>query len=161
MGNFANVFRICVGGSEHFMGRKLSRQAVGILRATLEKVEQDPDLGEDNPAVSEFKRIVLNRVAEMEEPPFQATAKPPRTSAIGTALNLAAALVAEPAGKIDADPALRPVLDPALDPANHPVLVNGGEATPLLTQAAAESSIAASRGNPLSSETLLSDEQIS
>jgi hypothetical protein len=91
------------------MGRKLSRQAVGVLRATLEKVEQDPDLGKDNPGVSEFKRIVLNRVAEMEETPIQATAKPPQTSAIGTALNLAAALIAEPATKVEADS----VLDPA------------------------------------------------
>jgi hypothetical protein len=131
------------------MGRKLSRQAIGVLRATLKKVEQDPDLGEDNPGVSEFKRIVLSRVAEMEEPAIAATVKPAQTSAIGKALNLAAALVAEPA-KVQEQPAL----DPALDPANNPALVNG-EVTPLLAEAAAESSI---MPRP---ETLNADEQIS
>lgn len=123
------------------------------MRATLEKVEQDPDLGEDNPGVSEFKRIVLSRVAEMEEPATQATAKLPQISAIGTALKLAAALVTEPA-TLSKDPVLDPVLDPALDPATNPALVNA-DVTPLLANAAAESSIGPSP------EALVVDEPIS
>jgi hypothetical protein len=112
------------------MGRKLSHQALGILRATLEKVEQDPDLGENNPGVSDFRRIVLNRVAEMEEPALQATQEHAPASAIGTALKLAAALVAEPAANLDAEGALDPV-NPALAAA---------EVTPLLAEAVAKSS---------------------
>jgi hypothetical protein len=101
------------------MGRQLSRQAVDILRATLEKVERDPDLGEDNPGVSEFKRIVLNRVAEMEEPGVPPAAKPAQTSAIGTALNLAAALVAEPA-KVHEESVLDQKVDQALESGDNP-----------------------------------------
>jgi hypothetical protein len=100
------------------MGRQLSRQAVDVLRATLEKVEQDPDLGEDNAGVSEFKRIVLNRVAEMEEPGVQPPAKPAQTSAIGRALNLAAALVAEPA-KVHEGSAVDQKVDQALESGNN------------------------------------------
>lgn len=125
------------------MGRKLSPQAVGILRATLEKVEQDPDLGEDNPGVSEFKRIVLSRVAEMDEPGTRPAAKLAPTSAIGAALNLAAALVAEPAAKVDAAPSLEPVLDPALDPANNPALANADDSS-LLATATGEASMSPS-----------------
>jgi hypothetical protein len=101
------------------MGRQLSRQAIDILRATLEKVERDPDLGEDNPGVSEFKRIVLNRVAEMEEPGVPPAAKPAQTSAIGTALNLAAALVAEPA-KVHEESVLDQKVDQALESGDNP-----------------------------------------
>lgn len=101
------------------MGRQLSRQAVDVLRATLEKVEQDPDLGEDNAGVSDFKRIVLSRVAEMEEPGAQPAAKHAQTSAMGTALNLAAALVAEPA-KVHEGSAPDAKVDEALESGNNP-----------------------------------------
>lgn len=118
------------------MGRQLSPKAVNILRATLEQVERDPDLGEDNPGVSEFKRIVLNRVAEMEGPGIQPAATPSQTSAIGTALNLAAALVAGPA-KVNEESAFDGAFDQVLESANNPELANA-EATALRSQEGVE-----------------------
>jgi hypothetical protein len=95
------------------VGRKLSSQAVDVLRATLQTVEQDPDLGEDNSAaVSELKRRVLKRVVEVDEPAIPCTAEPVQTSALGAALNLAKALVNEPAIVQEESP-----LDSAADPA--------------------------------------------
>jgi hypothetical protein len=39
---------------------------VRILRKTLDQVEQDPEIGPDDPAVSELKRTLLQRIANLE-----------------------------------------------------------------------------------------------
>jgi hypothetical protein len=39
---------------------------IRILRRTLEQVEQDRQIGSDDPAVTELKRTFLHRIAELE-----------------------------------------------------------------------------------------------
>jgi hypothetical protein len=39
---------------------------VRILRKTLEQMEQDPQIASDDPAVTELKRSLLHRIADLE-----------------------------------------------------------------------------------------------
>lgn len=39
---------------------------VRILRKTLEQVEQDPQIGSDDPAVAELRRTLLHRIADLQ-----------------------------------------------------------------------------------------------
>jgi len=98
---------------------KIGADLVKVLRDTLRKLEEDPEFGPQHPGVTEFRRILLLRIAELEPPIV-----PPD-------------LPAEPA--LAATPALpqEPVLDPALDPAQNPA-VKIAELTPLVADAASE-----------------------
>jgi hypothetical protein len=54
------------GNWEHLMTRRPTPKSLESLRVTLQKLEQteDPDSGEHS--ISELKRVVLNRIADLE-----------------------------------------------------------------------------------------------
>jgi hypothetical protein len=52
----------------------ISRPSVGlidVLRSTISRLERAPDIGPDDPAVITLKRILLRRIAEIQEAPSQ------------------------------------------------------------------------------------------
>jgi hypothetical protein len=51
-----------------------SRPSVGlidVLRSTISRLERAPDIGPDDPAVITLKRILLRRIADIQEEPVQ------------------------------------------------------------------------------------------
>ena len=87
------------------MGPKHSHQLVEVLRATLHDLERDPGLASPED-VGQLKRIMLRWIAEAEAAdgvspraavPMPAYALAP-TTPLSLALQLATALVADPAG---------------------------------------------------------------
>ena len=46
--------------------RRPTPESLESLRLTLQKLEQTGDTGKDNASMSELKRIVLNRIADLE-----------------------------------------------------------------------------------------------
>lgn len=103
---------------------KIGADLVRVLRDTLRKLEEDPEFGPEHPGVSEFRRILLLRIAELEPPIV-----PP--DPIPDLVPEASALPESPALPQD------PVLDPALDPAQNPA-VKIADLTPLVADAASE-----------------------
>jgi hypothetical protein len=100
---------------------KIGANLVKVLRDTLRKLEEDPEFGPEHPGVSEFRRILLLRIAELE-PPIVPPDPIPEAPA--------------PAFETPALPE-EPVLDPALDPAQNPA-VKISELTSLVADAASE-----------------------
>ena len=99
---------------------KIGADLVKVLRDTLRKLEEDPEFGPQHPGVSEFRRILLLRIAELE-PPIVPPDPVPEEPLLAAALALPQ----------------EPVLDPALDPAQNPA-VHISELTPLVAEAASE-----------------------
>lgn len=48
------------------MSHRPTSNVIEALRATLEQVEERCDLGADDPTLVELRRIVLNRVADLQ-----------------------------------------------------------------------------------------------
>lgn len=48
------------------ISRRPTPKSLESLRLTLQKLEQTGDIREDNASISELKRIVLNRIADLE-----------------------------------------------------------------------------------------------
>jgi hypothetical protein len=73
---------------------KLSSAATEALRSTLQMVEQQCGLAPDDPGLVELKRILLNRIAELEavEAASEQSAREPHESAAGPAAILSSAV---------------------------------------------------------------------
>src|ERR1700694_1606556 len=83
---------------------------IDVFRATLHRVEQGSGLAPDDPSLLEVKRILLNRIAELEQTNTEESAPRDEPSAPAAA-----------------------VVDPVLEP-----VVESKDVTPLLAQGAPE-----------------------
>jgi hypothetical protein len=99
---------------------KIGADLIKVLRDTLRKLEEDPEFGPEHPGVTEFRRILLLRIADLEPPIVPPDPVPD-----------------EPGLPETSELPQEPVLDPALDPAqNHAVHIP--ELVPLVAEAASE-----------------------
>jgi hypothetical protein len=71
------------------MSSQVATRTIEALRATLVQVEQQTGLAPDDPSLDTLKRILLQRIAELEAVAYSEEPEPADRTVTGTALELA------------------------------------------------------------------------